>query len=544
MLKRVSDVKKYLSLSYGKVNEREFTYEEYENISHFYEYKKKLSPDENYIDDITWHDVNMDDVFLQVNNTNSSVGQEYLYYVLRNADVDMSELKERDRVIEFFQNNEEKRNDVWSYIYKIGYAKKISICDYIDNLLNAPGMSNVLHLGVNVLLIATLLIMFFGDVGLGVSLFFVAAMISITSYYSYKAKVESYFVCVKYIVKMAKCGNKILKLNIAELEKYNSALSESIKSLESSLKFSWLLSDSRSVDGSLLEVFLDYVRMITHADLIKFNSIIKQLDGKREDVFDLYETLGYIESMIAVSSYRKLLPYYTKPEFKENTISIKVEELYHPLIVNPVANSIKVDRCVLLTGSNASGKSTFLKSIAINAILSQTIYTGTNKSYVAPQYRIFSSIALSDNLSGGESYYMVEIKSLKRILEAAMNDGEPVLCFVDEVLRGTNTVERIAASSQILKSFALNNTMCFAATHDIELTSILSEYYDNYHFREEVVDNDIKFNYHLYEGPATTKNAIKLLGIIGYDESIIKASEAMANGFVTTGEWKKMEALR
>ena len=81
---------------------------------------------------------------------------------------------------------------------------------------------------------------------------------------------------------------------------------------------------------------------------------------------------------------------------------------------------------------------------------------------------------------------MVEIKSLKRIVDRAKEEGEPVLCFIDEVLRGTNTVERIAASTEILSLLAQKNALCFAATHDIELSYILDEIYTNYHFEEEV----------------------------------------------------------
>ena len=109
----------------------------------------------------------------------------------------------------------------------------------------------------------------------------------------------------------------------------------------------------------------------------------------------------------------------------------------------------------------------------------------------------------------------MEIKSLKRIYEAAK---APVctLCFVDEVLRGTNTVERIAAASQILEQMAESGVFCFAATHDIELTSLLKKEYSNYHFEETIEENDVKFNYILKEGRATSRNAIKLLSVLGY----------------------------
>ena len=193
---------------------------------------------------------------------------------------------------------------------------------------------------------------------------------------------------------------------------------------------------------------------------------------------------------------------------------------------------------MLVTGSNASGKSTFLKAVAINALLAQTVHTCPAESYRGGLYRIFTSMALRDNLESGESYYIVEIKALKRILDAVNADPSPVLCFVDEVLRGTNTVERIAASTQVLKSLHRPGVLCFAATHDIELTRLLETAYDNYHFEEQVEGDDIRFNYQLMPGRAGTRNAIRLLGIIGYDEDIIREADRMAEEFLRTGEWR------
>ena len=118
--------------------------------------------------------------------------------------------------------------------------------------------------------------------------------------------------------------------------------------------------------------------------------------------------------------------------------------------------------------------------------------------------------------------------------------GRTVLCFIDEVLRGTNTVERIAASSEILKNLNTGRALCFAATHDIELTTILKDCYSNYHFQEEVTEDEVKFDYKLYAGPATTRNAIKLLNVIGYDKNIIKGAEQRAMHFLTDGNWNSL----
>ena len=115
------------------------------------------------------------------------------------------------------------------------------------------------------------------------------------------------------------------------------------------------------------------------------------------------------------------------------------------------------------------------------------------------------------------------------------------MCFVDEVLRGTNTVERIAASAQILKSISGANCICFAATHDIELTYLLENVYCNYHFSEEIEENDISFTYKLMDGRAQTRNAIKLLGIMGFSSEIIHEAENMAGNFLKTGVWQMLD---
>ena len=132
---------------------------------------------------------------------------------------------------------------------------------------------------------------------------------------------------------------------------------------------------------------------------------------------------------------------------------------------------------------------------------------------------------------------IVEIRSLKRILDAAGERRTPVLCFVDEVLRGTNTVERIAAATQILIRLAESGTLGFAATHDIEMTELLKEYYDNYHFEEVIRDGDILFPYQLLPGKASTRNAIRLLQMMGYEEQIIKKASGQAENFLKTGKW-------
>lgn len=521
--------------NFGDVTNREYTYNEFERISHFFLSKKKKG---KFIDNITWNDLDMDSIFMQLNNTTSSVGEENLYKMLRMPVSDVNILQKRDMLIDYFLQNEDEAYKAEFIFSKIGRTKSISLFDFIYRINELEDKNNTKHYIHNLILIASVVFFAINPTS-GIMALIGAIAINVIAYYKYKADVENYFVCFKYLVSMIEGSKQLCELKIAGISEYNDKLNKLNKELAPSFKGVSLLT-TNAMGGSLAELVMDYVRIITHIDIMSFNSMVKKLKANIDKIEELYTGLGEIEALYAIASYRKYLStkfgYCCKPGFF-NKPSVDATDIYHPLIDKPVANSINAYRGVLLTGSNASGKSTFLKTIAINTILAQTIYTCSAKEFVVGFCEVYSSMSLKDSIENNESYYMAEIKSLKRIMDKA-NNGDKVLCFVDEVLRGTNTVERISASSEILKSLCVDNVLCFAATHDIELTHILENYYDNYHFREEVKDCDILFNYKLFEGRATTRNAIKLLSIMGYNKEIINSAENRAIKFLETGKWE------
>ena len=531
-IKRRKAAENAIRKSWGKRARYNGTDESFNYVSHY----AKMNPAESAIDDITWNDLGMDEVFKAINNTNSSVGQEYLYKMLREPVADNEKLCEMDRLADEFTANEKERITIQKIFRCMGKSRKVAVTDYISYIMDIKQGSNVVHFIAWMFLTASVLVTIFVTPVLGIWLIIASVAFSIITYYKYKARIENYFKCINIIVKMASASEDICDSNIEFLAPECDRLKNILKNFAKITKGSWMI-ESGNVDGSLAEVVLDYLRMITHMDIVRFNKMTKLITARSEDAYNLIDTLGFIEASIAVASFRESLPFYCKPEFRDGN-NMSVKDVYHPLIDNPVCNSISTNRNVLLTGSNASGKSTFLKTIAINSILAQTIGTSLSKEYKAPVYRIYSSMALRDDLANSDSYYIVEIKSLKRILDAVNRTGQPVLCFIDEVLRGTNTVERIAASSEILKNLNTDRALCFAATHDVELTTILKGCYDNYHFQEEVTEDEVKFDYKLYDGPATTRNAIKLLNVIGYDKNIIKGAEQRAMHFLTEGNWK------
>ncbi len=513
---------------------RELEYEAYNNLKAYYYDKENTCG--NTIDDDTWDDLNLDSVYMEINNTNSSVGREYLYSMLRCPAVDMESINEVNRLANEFKSDADTRLKVQEEFVKLGYARNISIFFNLKNIIGFDIQSNLKHYIMQALLILAFYMMIFSRADIGVIALVVVFAVIIITYYQDKAKIEPYLNCVKLVVRLINASENISKLNIGFLAKYNEILKKCYSATRKIPKNTFLITSGTSMSGSIAEMFLDYMRILTHLDLIKFNNCVKLIKIHSNEIIQMYETLGYIESTIAVASYRNKLPYWSVPNLAAGSV-YEAEELYHPLIENPVANSIKTDGCVLLTGSNASGKSTFLKSVAINALFSQTIATSLSKSYNGDFYKIVSSMSHKDDIINGDSYYMVEIKALKRILDLSADSESKVLCFLDEVLRGTNTVERIAASTQILKCFSERDTLCFAATHDIELTRLLEKHYENYHFDESFENDDVKYNYILCNGPAVTRNAIRLLAQTGYDKELIEDANKLTCAFETTGSW-------
>ncbi len=525
-----------LKEQWGAVPTQEYSSEMFESLRAYYLSRQNTASD---VDDITWNDLDMDDIFMLMNNTQTSIGEEYLYAFLRKPCFSKEELVERNRLMKFFAENEEKRIDIQTKLYPIGKQTVISVYEYINRLGDKEVKSNIPHYLMILGLLASIGTIFvYPPVGGVLTLIFIIN--NIMQYYKEKALIENYLMLFAYIYRLLDGTKAIYRMNIPEIKTYTDSLKKDCEIFKAFQKGShWVTPKNPS--GDFFGAILDYVRMLTHIDLIKYNQLLHFFKNNRDTLNRIYSNIGFIDTIIAAASFRELLPYYCEPMLNaEEKPNIEVEALYHPLITEPIPNSISEQRSVLITGSNASGKSTFIKTLAINAILAQTIDTSTSQSYQASYFIIASSMALRDNLFQKESYYMVEIKSLKRILNF-INDDIPVLCFIDEVLRGTNTLERIAASSRILAAIAGRNALVFAATHDIELTHILDNYYSNYHFQERIEANEVLFDYKLYEGKAVSKNAIKLLDMLQFPKEITAAAEASAEEFLVSGEWGRID---
>lgn len=527
-------VRRILEDSFGTVSEEEYTSEKFQAIRRYYEAVRRPAYD---IDDITWNDLELDELYMTMNQTVSAMGEEYLYAMLRKPEFSEEELHERERLIELFLSEKEKRIALQEALYQIGKSNRYSVFDCMNQIKNVKRESNVRHILASLALLLSVGVAFFYP-QIGVIAACGVITYNIYSYLKRKGELDAYLSSVIYLIRLLYAVEDVGKLNIPELSGYTERMKELNHHFGAFKRNFWIIG-SRKPTGDMLDMLVSYFRMLFHIDLIKFNRMLRIYDKHLDELNGLYAIVGYLDALCSAASFRALLgnENSTVPELTKEGPVYEVKELYHPLLDAPVKNSITAGRSVLLTGSNASGKSTFLKSVAIGALLAQTVHTVPAKSYRGSYFQILSSMALRDNMQNNESYFIVEIKSLKRICEAAK---EPVftLCFVDEVLRGTNTVERIAASREVLAGLAgMGHTLCFAATHDIELTYLLEQECDNYHFEEKVTDHQVEFDYLLHKGRATSRNAIKLLRMLGYPAEVTDRAEQSAERFLETGEW-------
>ena len=535
--RRLKEFEQRLRTEYGRPRTHVDPPERYIHIGRYYEKHRK----QYVVDDITWNDLNMDKLYQRVNYAHSSCGEEYLYYRLRCPDMSAGEERlhaDEEAMIAYLQEHEDERVRLQMMFAKIGYTGKYSLYQYLDFLDNLGERSNLMHYLGLALYAAAALAAIFVEPAVGLALFIVLMIYQIITYLKEHGENEPYLVSFAFILRFISGVETLTQKPAEGMKAYVNEMAENVRNVSLIKRHAFFISKGATQQGDLMSSLMDYLKMITHINLISFNSVLSAVRKKTKEIDLLYTQAGYLEYLLVVGEYRKSLPYCCLPQFDASG-GFSCTKLYHPLIEQPVACSFSAKGGVLVTGSNASGKSTFLKSVALNAILAQSMHTVLAESCGTSYCRVYSSMALRDDLDSGESYYMVEIRALKRILDAAKDkEAGPVFCFIDEVLRGTNTVERIAASTQIMKYFSECGVRCFAATHDIELSHLLETEYDNYHFEEEVLDGDIRFNYELQNGRATTRNAIRLLEIMGYQEQIIERAEQLAERFVTTGVWQ------
>ena len=296
--------------------------------------------------------------------------------------------------------------------------------------------------------------------------------------------------------------------------------SESIRTLER-----WL--DAADSRASMLHV-------LVAAGLLWDVHVAAGLEGWRQGpgqhIEDWFDALGELEALSALAALAHDEPEWSFPELRDEPAGLEAEALGHPLLSGEErrTSDLSLDppgRFLLVTGSNMSGKSTLLRSIGLAAVLGQAGSVVCARRVSMSPLRTFSSMRIHDSLTGGVSLFMAELLRLKALVDASeAAPGAPALLYlIDEVLQGTNSEERRVAARRIVRHLLASHAVGAVTTHDLALHDdpTLDPNSTKVHFREHVDDTSdrvLTFDYVLRPGLATSRNALKLLKIVGLPE--------------------------
>lgn len=501
--------------NFGKIPEGDYGLEE---ISRYAELcRKERGQGYTLVDDITWKDLDMDRVFRRINNCQSTVGEQYLYERLHRLDrtADGGEL---EALCSHLSENPEERSQLLVLLAKLGKKAGGGLPAFLEE---APEHRLPLSPLYSVLaflpFLSLLLCPVYPAAGFCASFFFVC--LNFYLFYRGKREIQGDLDRLQTLFSLLwLCGKLASTLTYSPLRDSIAACLPPFRPLRRGY---W---GQLQKGNSDLELLQEYLHILTLRDLRLYRRAMQSISRHRSELRALFEGTGLLDTALSTLSFRKSLPYWVRPDFRADS-GTAFSNLYHPLLQTPVPNSASFSADILLTGSNASGKSTFLKALGVNAILAQSLFTCTAERFSLRPGPVLSSMAVQDDITSGESYFMAEIRSLKRLADAART--EPCFLLIDEILKGTNTTERLAASQAVLEELSRRDCFCIAATHDEELTRRLDGRFDNYHFQETLSPEGITFDYKLHPGPAGSRNAIALLSRLGFGSSITERAQAL-----------------
>ncbi len=472
-------------------------------------------------------DIDLHAVFAFIDRTNSKPGQQFLFNKLTRPSNNIDVLENFNKQVNFFTENKAAREDAQLLLSPLNHHDAYYITNLLDNvLLDKPKWSVLFAIDTALVMIMLLLSLKFSVLLLWLMIPFA---INIFLYFRNKnttAKFNQSFPQLNSLINVAKLFIK------KDLPFEKVSVKQSINNLKGFQQKFRLINFGGGPKDEITQTLLFFLELLKALFLIEihsFFSCLKQLKNKREDINNLINYIGSIDAALSTAALRNGISKYTTPVFISNKKELTTTNIYHPLIEDCVANSITIkDKSILITGSNMSGKSTFIRTVAINSILAQTIYTCFADEFTSPIVKVFSSIRITDNLLDAKSYYFEEVNVVGELIKESEKSFQS-LFILDEVFKGTNTIERVAAAKAILSYLNKNENIVLVSTHDIELAELLKTEFDLYHFVEDIQNDALIFDHQLKAGALKTRNAIKLLALSNYPAEIIEEAKTIAN---------------
>ncbi len=518
-----SKVKASGEASYGKPKKDYF---DFSKIAYYFDHAAKPS-ESHVISDKTCVDLDFDEVFMFTDRTVSKVGQQCLYATMRTLDLTGQRSRRLDHVAGVLEADPVLRKAVGVQLSRLSDKNAYYLpALFLAPHLQPPGWFWAVRILPFVSLLLIGLLPFFPPVLL---LLLPVLIVNYGIHYWNKKNLFQYVSSIPQLLILKQVTRELLKQE--KLGPPPDGIAQAVATLDKvSYSVSFLQMEARlqTEIGQLVEVVTELIKALFLLEPLLLFYALGQLEAKRADMAYVFEYVGSIDIALSICALRQGLAYYCKPTLRGAQKQFAATDLYHPLIVNPVANSIAVvGKSVLLTGSNMSGKTTFIRTVGINAILGQTLHTCLARECILPPMRVLSAVRIADDLLSDKSYYFEEVLTIRNMIKESHAPAQ-ALFLLDELFKGTNTIERIAAGKAVLSHLNRGNHLVFVSTHDIELTEYLAAEFDLYHFTETVENDSIAFDYKLRAGNLKTRNAIRILELNAYPAEVIREARELS----------------
>ena len=244
-----------------------------------------------------------------------------------------------------------------------------------------------------------------------------------------------------------------------------------------------------------------------------------------QDIVHIFDVIASFESLISISSLQSNFPNWCFPTMMDDTkYTYITTDIGHPLIskANRVLNNYSLNDALkidIITGSNMAGKSTFLRTLGINAVLAFCGAPVCAKQLEITTMTIFSYMRIKDSLNESTSTFKAELDRLRMLLNILQSEKK-VFFLIDEMLRGTNSVDKYRGSKAVIEKLISQQAVGTVATHDLQIAQLEHKYPNyirNFYFDIQVVNEEMIFDYKLKEGECKTFNASLLLKKLGIE---------------------------
>ena len=507
--------------NWGKPRARE---RKMQAIADYYRSRIEDARPGEFLDERTWEDLNLDAVFQTLDRTESTLGQQVLYYRLRSAPVaanldafealitrmgaDVEARQRAQLALAFLQNPagydlwwisqpDSLERRPWQVIYPIVAAIMLSALIATSIW---PGAGPVLIVG---------------------------SVVNLTIRFMTARRVGWVIGPFRQISALIAVAETLRFLEGDDIDPIVGSLRRELPTLRRLKGIVRRIGPDPLKVGELAFAVMEYLNMIFLLDVNAVYFGAGELRRCGPSLLRVIAAVGDVDAAISIASFRAGTPGWTRPRFVAPGAPVSLRDIRHPLIPDAVPNSIELAPPfgVLVTGSNMSGKTTFIRTVGVSAVLAQTINTCLAGVYEAPVLRVRSCIGRSDDLIAGKSYYIVEVEAVLALVQASVSTV-PHLFLFDELFRGTNAIERIAGAEAVLIELIRDGSpfkphLVLAATHDAELVDLLRDIYAAHHFGDELGPDGLIFDHRLQPGATTTRNAIALLRLHGAPPTMV-----------------------